>query len=42
MESNEELDTLLAPAPVYNLARYQVHPLTEMRGPTPIGDAQPD
>ncbi len=36
--SNEELDTLLAQAPVYNIASYQVHPLAEMRGPTPIGD----
>ena len=37
VESNEELDMLLAQAPVYNLARYEVHPLAEMRGPTPIG-----
>jgi muconolactone D-isomerase len=35
--SNEELDTLLAQAPVYNLASYQVIPLAEMRGPTPLG-----
>jgi muconolactone D-isomerase len=39
VESNEELDALLAQAPVYNLASYQVHPLAEMRGPTPIGTA---
>jgi muconolactone delta-isomerase len=39
VESNEELDTLLAQAPVYNLASYQIHPLAEMRGPTPIGAA---
>jgi len=37
VESNEELDMLLAKAPVYNLASYDVHPLAEMRGPTPIG-----
>ena len=36
VESNEELDMLLAQAPVYNIASYQVHPLAEMRGPTPI------
>jgi muconolactone delta-isomerase len=37
VESNDELDTLLAQAPVYNLASYQIHPLADMRGPTPIG-----
>jgi muconolactone delta-isomerase len=37
VECNEELDGLLAQAPVYNLASYQVHALAEMRGPTPIG-----
>ena len=37
VDSNEELDALLAQAPVYNLADYQIHPLAEMRGPTPIG-----
>lgn len=30
VESNEELDRLLAMAPVYNFARYDVHPLAEM------------
>ena len=39
VESNEELDMLLAQAPVYNFASYQIHPLAEMRGPTPIGQA---
>jgi muconolactone D-isomerase len=39
--SNEELDALLAQAPVYNVASYEVHPLSEMRGPTPIGTAAP-
>jgi hypothetical protein len=37
VDSNEELDTLLARAPVYNLASYQVLPLAEMRGPAPLG-----
>jgi muconolactone delta-isomerase len=37
VESNDELDTLLAQAPVYNIASYDVFPLAEMRGPTPIG-----
>ena len=41
VESNDELDTLLAQAPVYNLAHYEVHPLAEMRGPTPLGDTDP-
>ena len=40
VESNEELDTLLAQAPVYNLASYEIHPLAEMRGPTATGTAQ--
>jgi len=39
VESNEELDMLLAQAPVYNLASYEVHPLAEMRGPTAVGQA---
>ena len=33
----EELDTPLAHAPVYNIARYEVHPLAEMRGPATVG-----
>jgi muconolactone D-isomerase len=37
VESNDELDMLLAQAPVYNLAHYDVHPLAEMHGPTPLG-----
>lgn len=41
VESNEELDMLLAQAPVYNLASYDVHALAEMRGPTPLADAGP-
>ena len=39
--SNEELDALLAQAPVYNVASYEVHPLAEMRGPTAVGTAEP-
>ena len=38
--SREELDPLWARAPVYYIASYEVHPLTEMRGPTPIGARQ--
>ncbi|HKT04943.1 MAG TPA: muconolactone Delta-isomerase family protein [Rugosimonospora sp.] len=30
VDSNEELERLLGLAPVYNYARYQVHPLAEM------------
>jgi muconolactone delta-isomerase len=41
VESNEELDNLLAQAPVYNIASYQVHALAEMRAPTLISEAQP-
>ncbi len=40
VESNEELDDLLAQAPVYNYASYQVHALAEMRGPTPVGTSE--
>jgi muconolactone delta-isomerase len=40
VDSNEELDGLLAQAPVYNVASYEVHALAEMRGPTPIGTAE--
>jgi muconolactone delta-isomerase len=31
--SNEELERLLARSPVYNFARYEVHPLAEMPDP---------
>lgn len=42
VESNEELDRLLAQSPVYNIASYQVHALAEMLAPTMIGEeAQP-
>jgi hypothetical protein len=30
----------LAQAPVYNIAGYEVHPLAEMGGHTPIGTTQ--
>ena len=33
VDSNEELDRLLAMSPVYNYAKYQVLPLAEMRDP---------
>lgn len=33
VESNEELDMLLARSPVYNVARYEVFPLAEMIAP---------
>jgi muconolactone delta-isomerase len=41
VESNEELDRLLAEAPVYNMASYEVHPLADMLGPTVIGETAP-
>jgi muconolactone delta-isomerase len=34
--SNEELEGLLAMAPVYNFARYDVYPLAEMESPGDI------
>jgi muconolactone delta-isomerase len=34
--SNEDLDRLLAMAPVYNFARYDVYPLAEMESPASI------
>lgn len=30
VDSNEELDLLLARSPVFNFSRYEVHPLAEM------------
>ena len=38
--SNEELERLLAMAPVYNYARYAVYPLAEME--TPANIVQPN
>ena len=40
VDSNEELDTLLAQAPVYNLASYEIHPLAEMGPPTPVATTE--
>jgi muconolactone delta-isomerase len=34
--SNEELEGLLATAPVYNFARYEVYPLAEMETPADV------
>ena len=34
--SNEELERLLAMAPVYNFARYDIYPLAEMETPADI------
>ena len=34
--SNEELEGLLATAPVYNFARYDVYPLAEMENPAEV------
>ncbi len=36
VKSNEELDMVLAAAPVYNFAKYQVMPLAEMSDPDTI------
>jgi muconolactone delta-isomerase len=34
--SNEELERLLATAPVYNFARYDVYPLADMETPADV------
>jgi len=36
VDSNEELDRLLATSPVYNYATYQVLPLAEMTDPATV------
>jgi muconolactone delta-isomerase len=36
VESNEELERLLAMSPVYNYARYEVLPLADMESPTAV------
>ena len=41
VESNEELDRLLAQAPVYNIASYEVHALAEMVAPVLMGESPP-
>jgi muconolactone delta-isomerase len=33
VDSNEEFERLLAMSPVYNFARYEIHPLAEMPDP---------
>ena len=33
VDSNEELEMLLAQSPVYNFARYEVYPLADMSAP---------
>ncbi len=38
--SNEELERLLAMAPVYNFARYDIYPLAEMESPSEIVQRQ--
>ncbi len=40
VDSNEELEMLLARSPVYNYATYEVPPLAEMLGPLPAGPAE--
>ena len=42
VDSNEELDNLLAQAPLYNMSSYKVIPLAEMLAPIMIGEAQPE
>ncbi|HTP15886.1 MAG TPA: muconolactone Delta-isomerase family protein [Streptosporangiaceae bacterium] len=42
VDSNEELDNLLAQAPLYNISSYEVLALAEMLAPTMIGEAQPE
>jgi muconolactone delta-isomerase len=41
VDSNEELDRLLAQSPVYNVASYEVHALAEMAVPTLISESPP-
>lgn len=36
VDNNEELDRLLAMAPVYNYARYEVYALAEMKDPSTV------
>ncbi len=42
VDSNEELDRLLAMSPVYNFAQFDVYPLAEMEGPLPIQPPEGD
>ncbi len=36
VDSNEELERLLASSPVYNFARFSIHPLADMETPTEV------
>lgn len=40
VDSNEELERLLAMSPVYNFADFTVYPLAEMEGPMPLQDTE--
>ncbi len=42
VESHEEFERLLARAPVFNFARYEIHPLADMNagGEPPVADVQ--
>ena len=40
VDSNEELDSLLAQAPLYNMSTYEVIALAEMVAPTLVGETQ--
>lgn len=40
VDSNEELDSLLAQAPLYNVSTYEVLALAEMVAPTLAGETQ--
>jgi muconolactone delta-isomerase len=42
VDSNEELERLLAMAPVYNFSRYQVIPLAEMESPATVLQPVPE
>lgn len=39
VDSNEELDRMLAMAPVYNFATYTIYPLAEMAGPSTVASS---
>jgi muconolactone delta-isomerase len=41
VDSNEELERILAMAPVFNYARYQVHPLAEMDTSATVFQGEP-
>lgn len=38
VDSHEEFERLLARAPIFNFARYEVHPLAEMNSPSAVVD----